>query len=171
MIAYMQFHGFGIYGRTTVWLLVVTNMHTTSSYRDNSLSISIIPFSSNNTVCWSYLHVHSLLLVVHMFVLMHFLMHAGSVYTGVDFSKSLCGISVIRSGESMENALRACCKGIKIGKILIHREGDDGKQLIYHNLPKDIAKRHVLLLDPILGTGLLIFHTYLSTAAHIFSRE
>ncbi|XP_006647152.1 uridine kinase-like protein 3 [Oryza brachyantha] len=77
----------------------------------------------------------------------------GSVYTGVEFSKRLCGISVIRSGESMENALRACCKGIKIGKILIHREGDNGKQLIYHNLPKDIANRHVLLLDPILGTG------------------
>lgn len=32
------------------------------------------------------------------------------------------------SGESMENALRACCKGIKIGKILIHREGDNGQQ-------------------------------------------
>ncbi|KAK1318990.1 hypothetical protein QJS10_CPB04g00288 [Acorus calamus] len=31
-------------------------------------------------------------------------------------------------GESMENALRACCKGIKIGKILIHRDGDNGKQ-------------------------------------------
>lgn len=30
----------------------------------------------------------------------------------------------------MENALRACCKGIKIGKILIHREGDDGKQVL-----------------------------------------
>jgi hypothetical protein len=29
----------------------------------------------------------------------------------------------------MENALRACCKGIKIGKILIHREGDNGKQV------------------------------------------
>ncbi|GAU12308.1 hypothetical protein TSUD_252590 [Trifolium subterraneum] len=28
----------------------------------------------------------------------------------------------------MENALRACCKGIKIGKILIHREGDNGQQ-------------------------------------------
>ncbi|KAF3337198.1 Uridine kinase-like protein 3 [Carex littledalei] len=78
----------------------------------------------------------------------------GAVYTGVDFSKRLCGISVIRSGESMENALRACCKGIKIGKILIHRsEGDNGQQLIYHNLPKDISNRHVLLLDPILGTG------------------
>lgn len=33
------------------------------------------------------------------------------------------------SGESMENALRACCKGIKIGKILIHRDGDDGKHV------------------------------------------
>lgn len=33
------------------------------------------------------------------------------------------------SGESMENALRACCKGIKIGKILIHREGDNGQQV------------------------------------------
>ncbi|KAG8385987.1 hypothetical protein BUALT_Bualt03G0102200 [Buddleja alternifolia] len=79
--------------------------------------------------------------------------NAGSVYTGVDFCKRLCGVSVIRSGESMENALRACCKGIKIGKILIHREGDNGQQLIYEKLPNDISDRHVLLLDPILGTG------------------
>ncbi|XP_019094610.1 PREDICTED: uridine kinase-like protein 3 [Camelina sativa] len=77
----------------------------------------------------------------------------GSVYSGVDFCKRLCGVSVIRSGESMENALRACCKGIKIGKILIHREGDNGQQLIYEKLPSDISERHVLLLDPILGTG------------------
>ncbi|OIW16413.1 hypothetical protein TanjilG_19129 [Lupinus angustifolius] len=78
----------------------------------------------------------------------------GSVYSGVDFCKRLCGVSIIRSGESMENALRACCKGIKIGKILIHREGgDNGQQLIYEKLPNDISDRHVLLLDPILGTG------------------
>ncbi|KAJ0544986.1 putative transferase [Helianthus annuus] len=63
----------------------------------------------------------------------------GSVYTGVDFCQRLCGVSVIRSGESMENALRACCKGIKIGKIFIHREGgDNGQQLIYEKLPQDI---------------------------------
>ncbi|KAG6402914.1 hypothetical protein SASPL_135128 [Salvia splendens] len=77
----------------------------------------------------------------------------GSIYTGVDFCKKLCAVSIIRSGESMENALRACCKGIKIGKILIHREGDDGKQLIYEKLPNDIRERHVLLLDPVLATG------------------
>ncbi|XP_073286352.1 uridine/cytidine kinase UKL1, chloroplastic isoform X1 [Primulina huaijiensis] len=77
----------------------------------------------------------------------------GSVYSGVDFCKKLCGVSIVRSGESMENALRACCKGIKIGKILIHRDGDNGKQLIYEKLPKDICERHVLLLDPVLATG------------------
>ncbi|VAI74346.1 uridine kinase-like protein 2, chloroplastic isoform X2 [Triticum dicoccoides] len=77
----------------------------------------------------------------------------GSVYSGVDFCKKLCGVSIVRSGESMENALRACCKGIKIGKILIHRVGDDGQQLIYNKLPSDIAERHVLLMDPVLGTG------------------
>uniref|UniRef100_A0A162AKT1 uridine/cytidine kinase n=1 Tax=Daucus carota subsp. sativus TaxID=79200 RepID=A0A162AKT1_DAUCS len=77
----------------------------------------------------------------------------GSVYTGVDFCKKLCGVSIVRSGESMENAVRACCKGIKIGKILIHRDGDNGKQLIYEKLPKDISERHVLLLDPVLATG------------------
>ncbi|XP_042502083.1 uridine kinase-like protein 1, chloroplastic isoform X1 [Macadamia integrifolia] len=55
----------------------------------------------------------------------------GSVYTGVDFCKKLCGVSIVRSGESMENALRACCKGIKIGKILIHRDGDNGKQVMF----------------------------------------
>ncbi|RVW80279.1 Uridine kinase-like protein 1, chloroplastic [Vitis vinifera] len=78
---------------------------------------------------------------------------SGSLYTGVDFCKKLCGVSIVRSGESMENALRACCKGIKIGKILIHRDGDNGKQLIYEKLPKDISERHVLLLDPVLATG------------------
>ncbi|RWR79341.1 uridine kinase-like protein 3 isoform X1 [Cinnamomum micranthum f. kanehirae] len=77
----------------------------------------------------------------------------GSVYTGVVFCKRLCGVSIIRSGESMENALRACCKGIKIGKILIHGERNNGRQLIYENLPSDISGRHVLLLDPVLATG------------------
>ncbi|EOY02564.1 hypothetical protein QUC31_018103 [Theobroma cacao] len=77
----------------------------------------------------------------------------GSVYPGVVFCKRLCGVSVIRSGESMENALRACCKGIKIGKILIHGDGNNGRQLIYEKLPADISSRHVLLLDPVLASG------------------
>lgn len=80
-----------------------------------------------------------------------------NLYVGVEFAKKLCGVSIVRSGESMENALRACCKGIKIGKILVHRTGDrlvnGEKELIYEKLPVDIAERYVLLMDPILGTG------------------
>ena len=50
----------------------------------------------------------------------------GDAYDGVCFSKKICGVSIIRSGEAMENALRACCKGIKIGKLLIERRDSDG---------------------------------------------
>ena len=50
----------------------------------------------------------------------------GDAYHGVSFSKKICGVSIIRSGEAMENALRACCKGIKIGKLLIERRDRDG---------------------------------------------
>lgn len=150
----------------------------------------------------------------------------GDVYNGVTFSKKICGVSIIRSGEAMENALRACCKGIKIGKLLIERRDQEGTlnlvrsrtppllrmaaeqstsaaatgggspqgvqqqqqgggesdlihsrltkdggvggswvsggsdlgspilpRVIYEKLPADIADRYVLLLDPILATG------------------
>ncbi|GAX82816.1 hypothetical protein CEUSTIGMA_g10242.t1 [Chlamydomonas eustigma] len=76
---------------------------------------------------------------------------SGRQYVGVDFARKLCGVSVIRSGESMENALRACCQGIKLGKILVHR--NDAGDVTYQKLPADIASRHVLLMDPILSTG------------------
>ena len=83
---------------------------------------------------------------------------SGEQYVGVDFAKRLCGVSIIRSGESMETALRACCKGIRIGKILVLRNGNDnGNVLVYERLPTDVEKRFVLLMDPIIGTG---------TAAH-----
>jgi uridine kinase len=58
----------------------------------------------------------------------------GDAYDGVCFSKKICGVSIIRSGEAMENALRACCKGIKIGKVLIERRDRDG-------VPKSSAGR------------------------------
>ena len=83
----------------------------------------------------------------------------GEEYQGVQFSQGLCGVSIIRSGESMENALRACCKGVKIGKILIRRRGEEGAaatgpcQIIYEKLPLDISRRFVLLLDPVLSSG------------------
>jgi hypothetical protein len=50
----------------------------------------------------------------------------GYQYVGVNFARRLCGVSIIRSGEAMEIALRDCCQGIKIGKVLVHRDfGED----------------------------------------------
>jgi uridine kinase len=48
---------------------------------------------------------------------------AGHHYVGVDFTRGICGVSIIRSGEAMETALRECCQGVKVGKILVHRCG------------------------------------------------
>ena len=61
----------------------------------------------------------------------------GNVYVGVDFAKKLCGVSVIRSGESMETALRECCQGIKIGKILVHRCGGCAYDIMADGMSKN----------------------------------
>ena len=54
----------------------------------------------------------------------------------------------------MEKAVREVCKKIRIGKILIQRDEKTAEPILYYSkLPKDIAKRHVLLLDPMLATG------------------
>jgi uracil phosphoribosyltransferase len=70
--------------------------------------------------------------------------------------------------------LRECCRSVRIGKILIQRDEETHQpkvwekkngwsflfsfthllihsQLYYSKLPKDIASRYVLLLDPMLG--------------------
>ena len=79
---------------------------------------------------------------------------SGSITNGVGFSHKLCGVSIVRAGESMEAGLRAVCRGIRIGKILIQRdEATALPQLYYDKLPEDIASRKVLLLDPMLATG------------------
>mmetsp|Transcript_14962 Transcript_14962/g.38051 ORF Transcript_14962/g.38051 Transcript_14962/m.38051 type:complete len:129 (-) Transcript_14962:194-580(-) len=58
----------------------------------------------------------------------------------------------------MENALRACANKVKLGKILVLREGANSRkcQLVYERLPSDIKERHVLLMDPIIGTGFAV---------------
>lgn len=41
-----------------------------------------------------------------------------NVSTGVEFVGGVCGVSIIRAGESMEVALRECCRSVRIGKML-----------------------------------------------------
>jgi uracil phosphoribosyltransferase len=78
----------------------------------------------------------------------------GRTYDGLRFASDICGVSIARAGDSMEAALRAVCRSIRIGKILIQRDKVTKlPRLYYAALPEDIARRHVLLLDPMLATG------------------
>lgn len=78
----------------------------------------------------------------------------GQTYSGVKFEGKICGVSIMRAGESMEQGLRECARSVRIGKILIQRDEDTCMpKLFYDKLPTDIAERWVLLLDPMLATG------------------
>eukprot|EP00771_Trimastix_marina_P001539 gnl/Trimastix_PCT/262.p1 GENE.gnl/Trimastix_PCT/262~~gnl/Trimastix_PCT/262.p1 ORF type:complete len:245 (+),score=72.90 gnl/Trimastix_PCT/262:80-736(+) len=78
----------------------------------------------------------------------------GVEYQGFEFAEKICGVSIIRAGESIEAALRQVCEGVRIGKILIQRDEETARPMhFYTKLPKDIGQRHVLLLDPMLATG------------------
>lgn len=78
----------------------------------------------------------------------------GKDYVGVKFQGKICGVSIMRAGESMEEGLRECCRSVRIGKILIQRNEDTSQpKLFYEKLPPDIHNRWVLLLDPMLATG------------------
>ena len=78
----------------------------------------------------------------------------GRSYAGVQFEGKICGVSIMRAGEAMEQALRECCRSVRIGKILIQRDEETSQpRLFYDKLPGDVNERWVLLLDPMLATG------------------
>jgi len=91
----------------------------------------------------------------------------GETYSGLAFQKGSCGVSIIRSGEAMEQGLRDCCRSIRIGKILIQdpneltneKATDDDShkaQVYYAKVPPDVDRRTVLLMYPILTHGITV---------------
>ncbi|KAG5362605.1 Uracil phosphoribosyltransferase [Yarrowia sp. B02] len=78
----------------------------------------------------------------------------GAEFKGLAFEGKICGVSIMRAGESMEQGLRDCCRSVRIGKILIQRDEETAQpSLFYDKLPEDISSRYVFLLDPMLATG------------------
>lgn len=77
----------------------------------------------------------------------------GGEYHGVGFVAGLAAVSLVRGGEAMELSLRAVCKAVKIGKLLIGVDAAGGRSVAYARLPDDIQRRNVLVLEPILATG------------------
>lgn len=78
----------------------------------------------------------------------------GNSYSGLKYRSQNCGVSIIRSGEAMEQGLRDCCRSIRIGKILVESDAESHKaKVVYARFPDDISQRQVLLMYPIMVTG------------------
>ncbi|XP_024946026.1 uracil phosphoribosyltransferase homolog isoform X2 [Cephus cinctus] len=78
----------------------------------------------------------------------------GAKYKGLKYQKGNCGVSIVRSGEAMEQGLRDCCRSIRIGKILVESNADTHEaRVVYAKFPDDISERKVLLMYPIMSTG------------------
>ena len=83
----------------------------------------------------------------------------GSAHGPVDdvaAMSKICLVSVVRSGDILQEAVRQLEPGVAVGKILIQRDEstlDKRPVLYYKKLPKDIADRFVVLVDPMLATA------------------
>nr|XP_028581208.1 uridine-cytidine kinase-like 1 isoform X1 [Podarcis muralis] len=79
----------------------------------------------------------------------------GTVYEGKRFHRQrITGVSILRAGETMEQALTAVCKDIRLGKILIQTNHNTGEpELHYLRLPKEISEDYVILMDSTVSTG------------------
>ncbi|XP_065053114.1 uncharacterized protein LOC135682244 [Rhopilema esculentum] len=68
----------------------------------------------------------------------------------------LCVVSIPRSGDILQEAVRQIKPGVRIGKILIQRDEstkDKRPILYYKKLPRDISECFVILVDPMLATA------------------
>ncbi|PYI09556.1 PRTase-like protein [Aspergillus sclerotiicarbonarius CBS 121057] len=76
-------------------------------------------------------------------------------FTGIRFTKGVCGVSILRAGACMEQALRDTWTGrLSFGKLLIQRDEETSIAKIYYSkLPAGITNDIVLLLEPMLATG------------------
>ena len=66
----------------------------------------------------------------------------------------ICGVSILRAGETMEQALCDVLKSVRIGKILIQtNQLTQEPELYYHRLPDNIRDYKVILMDATVASG------------------
>ncbi|KAK4049872.1 Uridine kinase [Microbotryomycetes sp. JL221] len=73
----------------------------------------------------------------------------------------LCGVSILRSGASLEKGLRRVVRDVPLGSMLIQSDAESGEPFLYQlNLPQVVtastesaSRTYVLLLDSTIGTG------------------
>ena len=68
--------------------------------------------------------------------------------------KKLAIVPILRAGLGMVDGILDLIPSAKVGHIGIYRDPESHKPVDYYcKLPKDIASRHVIVLDPMLATG------------------
>lgn len=68
----------------------------------------------------------------------------------------VCVVSIVRSGDILQEAVRILQPGLSVGKILVQRDesqADKPAVLYYKKLPKNIGESFVILVDPMLATA------------------
>ncbi|KAH6565553.1 hypothetical protein BASA50_002294 [Batrachochytrium salamandrivorans] len=106
------------------------------------------------------------------FIDLNILTPTGIAYHGKALSDSVCSVSMIRGGASIQQALRQAVKDIPLGQILIQTDPKTGEpQLHSFHLPKDIAQRHVILGDAQIATGAAAMMAIRVLIEHHISQE
>ncbi|XP_065668648.1 uridine-cytidine kinase-like 1 isoform X2 [Hydra vulgaris] len=78
----------------------------------------------------------------------------GSSYNGMKLKGCLCGVSILRAGEALEEALVSVKRDAIIGKMLIQTNINTTEpELHYIRLPKHIENHQVILMDATVATG------------------
>ncbi len=83
----------------------------------------------------------------------------GTPFHGAAFSGPICTVSVVRTGEVFESAIRSLLPDVPVGKIVIQqaveRKVELGPRLYYAKLPRTLAEpgTTVFLFDGVLATG------------------
>lgn len=80
----------------------------------------------------------------------------GVAHGPVEDDLNLCVVSIPRSGDILQEAVRQIRPGIGIGKVFIQRDEsrDDKRPILYYvKLPKNVADCFVILVDPMLATA------------------
>ena len=67
--------------------------------------------------------------------------------------QTVCGVSILRAGETMESALAEVCKDIRLGKILIQTNLDTGEPEVTMDLCFDMMQSPSRIVSCLLGFG------------------
>ena len=77
-----------------------------------------------------------------------------STYDGIDIDqKSIVAVSIIRAGESMLDSFMAVAPEAAVGKILIQRDEETAKPILFYSKLPSLVGKNIALLDPMLATG------------------